>query len=243
VLTRKFPSVALRLLFTACFFLSVLKSEAAILIDDFSVGPITLSRTGATPATATQTGLDPAHVLGGSRDIAIGYDGGAVQTLTIDTTVGELVTSSAPSLAYYRIRYGSEANPLHLNLGSGADRAILVEATDLPAPTIVLISAGANASVGPNHVGVTQRSLPVGTAYLISMSVFQNYNFGAFDPTAITSIQIFAVRQSGTARLTRISIVPEPGCAALLACAGIAFGRPMRREWIVKQHQSGTNNR
>jgi hypothetical protein len=227
---RRFSIAVLRPFFAAGVILIASNISAAVIIDDFSVGPIALSRTGATPVTATQSGLDPAHVLGGGREISIGTDGSAVQTLTIDTTVGELITSSDPNLTYYRIRYGSDASPLNLNFG--VNRAILLEATDLPAPNITLFSAGGTANVGPSFAGVTQRPLPVGTAYLMPLSLFQSRAVGAFDPTLITSIQISAVRQSGTARLTTILIVPEPGGAVLLVCAAVILGRPLRRGWL-----------
>ena len=60
-------------------------SAVAITIDDFTVGPITLTRDAATAVSASQTGLDMAHVFGGSRDLIVGESGNPGQSLTIDT--------------------------------------------------------------------------------------------------------------------------------------------------------------
>src|SRR4051794_833571 len=91
----------------------------AMTIDDFSVGPVVVSRVGPSAATAMQSGLDPAHVLGGGRDIVVGDSGSGDQSLAIDTAARELRFNIASGLGYFHITYGSAAQPLNVNLRAG----------------------------------------------------------------------------------------------------------------------------
>jgi hypothetical protein len=64
-------------------------TASATVVDDFSVGPIIV--TG--PATQTQTGLDSAHVPGGSRSFSVGQFGSG-SVVEIDPPVGLKFSSS-----------------------------------------------------------------------------------------------------------------------------------------------------
>lgn len=72
----------------------------AIVIDDFSVGQIVVDAN--TPVD--QTGLDPSHVIGGSRRIAIGQFGSGSRLEVTDD--GQLVLSST-GWGYHIITYGA----------------------------------------------------------------------------------------------------------------------------------------
>lgn len=83
----------------------------AVVIDDFRVGPITV----VGPATQTQNDLDPAHVLGGSRDFNVGeFGSGSVLVITPADGMDFHSTGSG----YFEIKYDLSAG------GDGTDLTI-----------------------------------------------------------------------------------------------------------------------
>src|SRR4051812_20390135 len=85
------------LAFAYLFILST-NVASAIIIDDYAVGPITV----AGPSVQTQSGLDPAHVLGGSREFSVGQSGSG-SMLSIDPQTGLTLQSSGTG--YFDIKY------------------------------------------------------------------------------------------------------------------------------------------
>ena len=218
--------------FAAAIFFVAAQASAVVVIDDFSIGPITVARTGATVATATQTGLDPAHVLGGRREITVGAFGAATQTLIIDVVTGEFQASVVGTPGYFTIKYGSDAQPLNLNLlalGNG----FLFETLAPPSAVGRLPDLRLYSSSGSGHVdatdGVATATPSGGTAIFVPFSEISPSSFGTLDLTAITSIQIDDGRVSTPIRLSSVSIVPEPSTLALLAAATLAGGLATRR--------------
>jgi hypothetical protein len=105
----------LALLSAACVALA--GRSSAITIDDFSQGAY--SHTGA--ASATQSGLNPAHTVGGRRDIVYGNPV-PPDTVQIDSSAGALSFSSPTNYGYLDLMYGM-GGPLGVNLlSSGHDR-------------------------------------------------------------------------------------------------------------------------
>jgi hypothetical protein len=96
------------------------EKASAIVIDDFSVGPFTV----VGPDVQTQTGLDPAHVLGGSRLIEVGQFGSG-SVLKVEPPNGLKLDSSG--WGYFDVRYdfapGDEGVDLTVD---GQDRIRLV---------------------------------------------------------------------------------------------------------------------
>lgn len=118
---------------------------AAIVIDDFRVGGITVARDGATAATAEQSGLDPAHVLGAARTFNVGNFGSAPQTLIIDNSQGTCSFSTGDTYGYFGLIYGSAGDPLSVNLlaGGGTTFAVDHRSTLASAPNVTLyVTAG-----------------------------------------------------------------------------------------------------
>jgi hypothetical protein len=93
----------------------------AVVIDDFSVGPIHLERNAGVPVSQIQTGLDPAHVLGGQRDIILGANYGNGQILDINTAESRMTLSltTPTGLAGLDLTYGSRTTPLGADLTAG----------------------------------------------------------------------------------------------------------------------------
>jgi hypothetical protein len=109
------PLLRLGLLSAVCVALA--GRSSAITIDDFSQGAY--SHTGA--ASATQSGLNPAHTIGGRRDIVYGNPV-PPDTVQIDSSAGTLSFSSPSNFGYLDLMYGM-GGPLGVNLiESGHDR-------------------------------------------------------------------------------------------------------------------------
>jgi hypothetical protein len=106
-------------------------SPAAVIIDDFSAGAVTLRREVGQPwiFRELQNGLPTASVIGGSRLFSLaardyfhtGAAGGV--TLDIDTASGELDYTNDPGITAvnFEIRYGSIEQPLTANLAMGGN--------------------------------------------------------------------------------------------------------------------------
>jgi len=105
-------------------------SPAAMIIDDFGAGAVTLRReVGQLRITELQSGLPTASVIGGSRSFSLGardYFGTGASggvTLNVDTTFGELEYTNDPGITAvnFEIRYGSIDEPLNSNLAMGGN--------------------------------------------------------------------------------------------------------------------------
>jgi hypothetical protein len=123
---RRLPALFVSTISTLTL-LAAADQATAVIIDDFSVGPVTVTRDGATAATSTQTGLDPGHVLGGNRNIVVGEFGASSQSLTIDSALRELRFTAPTGGGYFDLEYGSEAQPLNIDLTADGSDAFLVE--------------------------------------------------------------------------------------------------------------------
>jgi hypothetical protein len=92
---------------------------SAIVIDDFSVGTFVVNG----PGQLDQTGLDPAHVIGGTRRIDVGQNG-IGSTLEV-TDVGQLRLSST-GWGYFDITYGAIAPLGGVDLTQGGHDRLLI---------------------------------------------------------------------------------------------------------------------
>jgi hypothetical protein len=99
----------------------------AIVIDDFSVGPITV--TG--PSIQAQTGLDPAHVLGGSRSMDVGRFGSG-SVLAIDPTSG--FNFSSTGWGYFTLKYDLTAGGAGTDLTAGGHDRIRLRFGEVQTP-------------------------------------------------------------------------------------------------------------
>ena len=91
----------------------------AVIIDDFSVGPITV----VGPAVQTQTGLDTVHVLGGVRAMNVGQFGNG-SVLEVDPGSGLNFHSSG--WGYFTLQYDFTAGGSGTDLTSGGHDRIRI---------------------------------------------------------------------------------------------------------------------
>jgi hypothetical protein len=210
--------------------------RAAITIDDYSVGPITVTKTVQNAgASALQSGLDPSHVLGGSRSINVGGSGGLVgQSLTINSASERLVFTvpqGSDSYGYFDIGYGSLANPLNLDL-SQSHKALQIIMLGTPArmPGIALYSAHGIGGPSIFHPDASVVSRPDGA--VVATFPMSSITIGAgFDISAITHVNLGVGRYHSSGSPLQIldfSVVPEPTNFALTAIGVALIYRPRR---------------
>jgi hypothetical protein len=231
--THSAVGTAFRVAFAAALAVLLSQPSSAIVIDDFSVGPITVTRTGAMAATAQQAGLDPNHVLGGGRDIVVGQFGLAGQSLTVDTALQELqlTVPAVNDRGYFDLMYGTTAQPLNIDLTADGSDAFLVEFAG-PGGHVSLnwlrVSTSSGEGVlGGGNMGTTTTALSDGR-------ILVEYPFSAFsgapDFTSVDGIRLEFFRLSAFSGpvLRSITTIPEPATAVLVGAA--ALSQALRRD-------------
>lgn len=211
----------------------------ARVIDDFQVGDYSLIGANAT-VNQTQSGLDPSHVVGGSRFVSFRSFAMPPSTLTIAGPTGTLDVSPGGCCTYLTVRYGDTANPLQLNLlDDGSDRFQFDFAELTSEISYSLPSVFARDGAGHEARVLTSSTLTVQPTAPFSLTVPFS-GFPNFDWTDVASIEITVSRYGGgTGRagqsfsLDRILTVPEPagGLAGFLSVSLVAaiYPRATRR--------------
>lgn len=205
--------LSIRTCITCVLVMSVTSPSIAIVIDDFTVGPISLVRDSGVPVVFAQSGLDTSHVVGGRRDFLLGASNRDGQTATIDTATGQftLGVNEPATLAYLTLSYGSEDQPLNLDLtADGSDRFVFDFPSDTGFSFLQLTSPGAN-----------QGSSRISETVLFSA-------FPSVDLTNVSSITLTAGRSQGFV-LNSIRTVPEPFTSTLLAVGILGLVAARRR--------------
>jgi hypothetical protein len=211
--------------------LAAARPATAVTIDDFSVGPITLTRTGATAAAAQQTGLDPNHVLGGARDITVGASGGdAGQSVTIDTAARQLQFTIDTSLGYFDLVYGSMAQPLNVDLTADGSDAFRIDfsktGSHISLQRLSVFTAGADGTLSGSNSNVLKATLPDGRVRVeYPFSAFPGVNFSAVERIGLGFVR---VSNADDPVILGIVTVPEPAASTLLAVGAVALCRCRR---------------
>jgi hypothetical protein len=194
------------------------RSVQAIIIDDFTVGPIHLERNAGVAVSQIQAGLDPAHVLGGQRDIVLGQNYSNGQVFDIDTTEQRLTLSAGPfpALAGLELVYGSRTTPLGVDLTAGGHDRFVFDFDVIPSCC--------------NWFYVT--SLTGGSLKIDSVDLEDFYDgkvatipfseFNGVDLTNVASLELAFFRHRGFV-LGSIYTIPEPVGASLLAGFALAL--------------------
>jgi hypothetical protein len=152
----------------------VSRVSLAVVVDDFVVGPITV----VGPDVETQSGLDPNHVLGGSRTMSVGQFGSG-STLDINPTTGLNFSSSGSGYFQQKYTFGSAGQGIDLTQG-GQDRFRL-RFGDVSNPSFVPI--GLYVTLPP-----TSSSNGVSTYFGNWGGIILEYPFAAF-PVSMTAAQ------------------------------------------------------
>lgn len=196
-----------RLILFTLFLFATADYSAALVIDDFLEGPIVLNA-GDSSLTFSQSQLDPEHVVGGTRDFELSSFGTVGQFVSVKE--GSLTLGREAGLAYLRLTYGSDSQPLSIDLTSGgSDRFLFDSSFEAPGTGWMRIgSPGGQRSIVSLY-GL--RDEP----YLL----YSQFSSGA-DFTNVSWIQLEVVR-SGGFTIGAIQTVPEPNSVAvgLLLCS------------------------
>lgn len=205
-----------------CFLIVVGVNSTAVarVIDDFSVGPITVERAGATPATAEQTSLNTSHVLGGKRFILVGDNGSATQTATVDTAASKFsFSTNNTGQGYLTLRYGSVADPLNFDLTADGSQFLAITLTDIIGNSIpsMRIYGGGTEEFIPLTVSV---SSPNDIAILkVPFTSLNQTIIHDLDRLEIQAGRIPANRQFSLLGIA--AIVPEPATFLLAGANGV----------------------
>jgi hypothetical protein len=195
----------------AAFLCVATPSVRAIVIDDFTVGPIHLERNAGVAVSHIQTGLDPAHVLGGQREIVLGqfYENG--QVLDIDTSAQRMSLTSAPfpALAGLDVTYGSRTVPLGIDLtAEGHDRFVFDFVGALPSCCSSFRVTSATGSA------LQIDSVDLENYYDGNVATIPFSEFSGVDFTNVASLELDFGRHRGFV-LGAIYTIPEPMTAWL----------------------------
>lgn len=219
--------------------------SAAVIIDDFSAGAVTVTALDLTGNTVTQTGLPTTSPIGGTRQIYVGAlassTGSPSEASGAVETIKQRFNFRAPDdrFGYFQLTYGSTA-PLNMDLtANGGDRFV-----------IDLLDVSDFFVRGIYEINVVTEGLPGGLPRTDSVSFAQQLfalsggpdSFGRIvipfdqfmdiDFTRVREISIIGARveTGGAISFDSISIIPEPASALLLlSAAGLLAGKRNRR--------------
>lgn len=194
-------------------------SRAGVIIDDFRSGDITVSRTGDTVAEATQTGLS-SSVVGGGRFIKVGEFGSAGQTLSIDASSGTMEFETGDSHGYFSVVYGSEGEPLNLDLLAEGAGAIVLDTINTSSSTgqplrLSVFTTGDEGTVTSRLFAEAPQTLQNGLSRL-------TFSFEFISPEAdfrrVERIELSAGRVRPLTSLTihHFATIPEPTTYSLM---------------------------
>jgi hypothetical protein len=206
---------------------------AAIVIDDFTEGPLELEAFDNFPGVEEiQTPLAPASVLGGTRRVWLGGSSSGPEStrLLIDTTAGQLtLTSDVGSFGYLDLGYGSET-PLGVDLtADGADRFALIVNNVTPGLDRGFFRLAVTS--GPEASPTTEfTSWGAGGLWDLPGSGTIELPFGDFPTTDFTQVQAIQIdigrfEPGHSLTLGGIMTTPEPTACILLALGAALLRR------------------
>lgn len=189
---------------------------AGVLIDDFSEGPITVTRTGGA-YSETQTGLDANRVIGGSRLFEFEQFGAEVQTATVGGGTLQLTSTPAPggsTLVYFALMWGSDTKPLGIDLKADGGNRLHADIVAGYPPRLYLGSPGGLESRGD---------------FDANGDIFFADLLGSADLSNVSWISLATGRSLGY-EIGALQVVPEPATLVLAAAAGAAIALWRRRD-------------
>lgn len=205
----------------------------AATLDDFTVGPVSLTVTDRLGETVTQTGLDTDHVVGGRRILSIrpveDTPDGVTAVIDPDAADGRFAFTADPNVfSYFTLQYGSDENPLNLDLTATADAFRLNNVRSSLTGAFGLYDIYINFR-GTNY----EADIPfVNSAEPYDLTI----PFSAFGPdadlTQVDRIYVSGGRIPGgsTISFDSITLVPEPTSALLcVGLGGLALRRAQRK--------------
>jgi hypothetical protein len=206
----------------------------ALVIDDFTQGPIAAlpgTNTSQFGSTLLQSGLDPAHVLGGTRSVFVGSL--ALATVSIEPIKGRFHFSANNSYGYFKLGWGTVA-PLNADLASL--EAFRLEFTDVmggtPAPFIALFDLRVKSNDTWNRYSLSSDFTSALNGRTYGNLDVPFTRFAGVDFAHVQAIELEAARLPQGFRLSidYFSAVPEPTVTSLGLLAGACFS-------IRRQHR------
>ena len=201
--------------------LLVSNSARALVIDDFSSGPLSLLVTNLTGQTVLQSGLSTSSVIGGKRSVYVGSVIGNAMG-EIDSAAGQFnFGTDTNAFGYFKLTYGSTNSPLGLNLtSSGIDR-FQIKITELaPGPFFGIFNVNLETGSGWKNYSFGQEVSQLGVPGALSLPFTK---FTGSDLTRVRAIQIDVGRFSPASFISidSITTIPEPATTGIIALSFI----------------------
>jgi hypothetical protein len=193
-----------------CCALTLPQGALAVTIDNFEEGDFLITDPGATPGATLglQTGLNPANVVGGTRQVGVTAVAGLTATAELTTTPADdsVALSNNLGAGFYAFIYDGVANTINdENAGT-----LGVDLSSFDAIEVEAINAGANATIQLGLWDSTTGewvgpSLPLvsGTNFLTLPDPGPS-PFGEVDLTDIQSIRVRVAGLQGSASISEI---------------------------------------
>ncbi|MGC3960597.1 MAG: hypothetical protein QM813_22495 [Verrucomicrobiota bacterium] len=193
----------------------------ALVIDDFTQGALSLSATNVTGITVTQTGLNPASVLGGTRSTYVGSL--SLATVSTESIKGRFRFTANQNNGYFTLGWGS-VSPLNVNLsadGSDRFRFELTDSSPLFTAAIFQLRVKSGNNWFSTDIQTDVTSALNGQSFGVMTIPFARFSGANF--TTVQAIELYAARAAavGSLQFDFISTVPEPAVGVL---AGLAAG-------------------
>jgi hypothetical protein len=224
----------LLLLIAAIVMASSASDGHAVTIDDYSQGAISLVR-GTTSINENQSGLAPAHVVGGGRQMIVGSGGGSAgQSIVVDTSARTMTLSSGPSsLGYFTVEYGSASSPLGADLAANGEThlQVLFKKTGISGPSAAQLPTISVSSPTGSGLLMFGPSLPIGEDRYLARAAFSDTPSVDFGNLSRLGFQLVRYPQNATLTLYGIESVqiPEPTMAGLGAVGFFLLSAAGRR--------------
>ncbi len=213
----------------------------AVVIDDFSSGPIVLTASSMASTPQLQSGLDTASVIRGERRWTVqAYSivgPSPLTTVTVDALFGEMkLQTAASNNGSLRLQYGAyddQLAQLAVDLTAGGHNQLRIDFRELPADPAKILSFVISAdTVGPGISGTSRsflneiRQLGTSGTLYVPYSLLPTPNFADIDILGLT----ISVAANTTVAITDIRTVPEPSGASMLVFAAmVVLKRRIRR--------------
>lgn len=208
----------------------------AVVVDDFSDGPIVITASNAAATMQMQSGLDAAAVVGGKRRWTVqSYSivgPSPLATATVDTLLGELrLQAAASNNGSLRLRYGTNDDQLAVDLTAGGHDRLRIDFSELPSDPAKILGFLVSAdTVGPGISGSSRSFLDevrgLGTSGTLDVP-YSLLPFPTFSDIDILELTI-SVAANTTVAIADIRSVPEPA-SAILVLVIVAIGVSQRR--------------
>jgi hypothetical protein len=206
----------------------------AAVIDDLSQGALSIHVTNLTGQTVSQTGLNPADVLGGARSV---YAGSLTQaTAVVDTSAAQFRFSSDSSFGYFTLTEGETSSPFGTDLTADGSDAFAIHVAQLTfKPSAGIYDFEVETSGSWHTYDFLSNIAGINGSGTLTIPFS---SFAGVDMRNVQAVRIDVARFQPSSQIVigSITTVPEPSSLALFAAVLAVL--PFIRKWIDRYNDS-----